>query len=71
MDADADPDSAIFGIDLQDTNKKLILKKFYCLLLFEGKFSSFFKVTKQKESRFFLLFLIDERRIQIRIHTSD
>ncbi len=35
---DADPDPAIFVIDLQDTNKKLILKKF-CLLLFEGTFT--------------------------------
>ncbi len=51
----------------------------FCLLLFEGTFTgtSFFKdkkskeVTKQKESRFFLLFLLDDRRIRIRIHTSD
>ncbi len=27
-----DPDPAIFVIDLQDANKKLILKKFFCLL---------------------------------------
>jgi hypothetical protein len=26
MDPDADPDPAIFGIDLKDANKKLILK---------------------------------------------
>ncbi len=36
-DPDADPDPAVFVIDLQDANKKLIfLKKFFCLLLFEG-----------------------------------
>ncbi len=31
-----DPDPAIFVIDLQDANKKLIFSKFFCLLLFEG-----------------------------------
>ncbi len=36
-DPDSDPDPAVFIIDLQDTNKKLILViKFFCLLLFEG-----------------------------------
>jgi hypothetical protein len=35
MDPDLDPDPAIFVIDLQDANKKLIEKKI-CLLLFEG-----------------------------------
>jgi hypothetical protein len=46
MDPDADP--AIFVSDLQDVNKN-----FFCLLLFEGTFRSFFKdkkvvkVTKQ------------------------
>ncbi len=39
-----DPDPAIFFSDLQDVNKKLI--KFFCFLLFEGTFSSFFKDTK-------------------------
>jgi hypothetical protein len=33
-DADADPDSAIFGIDLQDSNKKLIFKKVLLLITF-------------------------------------
>ncbi len=42
MDPDADPDPAIFVIDLQDANKKLFFKKFFCLLLFEGTFSLFF-----------------------------
>jgi hypothetical protein len=42
MDPDADPDPAVFVIDLQDANKKLILfKEFFCLLLFEGTFTSF------------------------------
>ncbi len=52
-------------------------------LLFEANFTSFFKdkkakrVAKKQESRFFLLFLHDDRRIRIqsririRIHTSD
>ncbi len=40
--SDSDPDPAIFVIDLQDTNEKLIFKKeFFCLLLFEGTFTSF------------------------------
>jgi hypothetical protein len=56
MDPDADPDPAIFVIDLQDTIKKLVKKKiFFCLLLFEGTFlKSQKEVTKQYESRFFL-----------------
>jgi hypothetical protein len=49
-DSDVDPDSAIFVIDLQDANKKLILKKFFCSLLFEGTFTSFFKDKKFKRS---------------------
>jgi hypothetical protein len=47
MGADSDP--AIFVSDLQDSNKKLIeTKKFLCLLLFEGTFTSFFKDKKSK-----------------------
>ncbi len=59
-------------IDVQDANKKTNLKKFFCLLLFEGTFTSCFKDKKSKrshntvESRFFLLFLLDEKRIRIR-----
>jgi hypothetical protein len=45
-----DPDSAIFVIDLQDANKKLVKKKF-CLLLFECTFTSFFKEKIQIESQ--------------------
>jgi hypothetical protein len=39
-DPDADPDPAIFVIDLRGANKN---QKFFCLLLFEGTFTSFFK----------------------------
>jgi hypothetical protein len=49
-DPDADSDPAIFIIDLQDANKKLILNKFFCILLFEGTFMSFFKDKKSKRS---------------------
>jgi hypothetical protein len=43
-DPDADPDPAIFVIDLHDANNKQIsFKKFFCLLLFKGTFTSFFK----------------------------
>ncbi len=58
---------AIFVIYLEETNKKQI----FC----EGTFTSFFKDKKSKrsrktvESRFFLLILLDDRRI--RIYTSD
>jgi hypothetical protein len=47
MDPNADPDPAIFIIDLQDatTNFK---KQFSCLLLFEG--TSFFRNKKCKRS---------------------
>ncbi len=44
MDPDpvADPDPALFIIDLQDANKKLMFfKKFFCILHFEGTFTSF------------------------------
>jgi hypothetical protein len=51
-DPDADPDPSIFIIDLQDANKKLILKKkFSCILNFEGTFTSFFKDKKSKRSQ--------------------
>jgi hypothetical protein len=46
-----DPDPAIFTIDLQDANKKLIFfKQFFCVLLFEGTFTSIFKDKKSKRS---------------------
>jgi hypothetical protein len=50
-DSDADPDPSIFIIDLQDANKKLILKKNFCILRFEGTFTSFFKGKKSKGSK--------------------
>jgi hypothetical protein len=44
-----DPDPDIFVIDLQDASKKLIFEhNFFCLLLFEGTFTSFFKDKKSK-----------------------
>ncbi len=49
-------------MNVLDQLKVVTSLKFFCLLLFEGTFTSFFKdknlkeVTKQKESRFFLLF---------------
>ncbi len=46
-----DPDPAIFVIDLQDANKKLISKKVFCLLLFEGNFNHFSKIKSQKDSQ--------------------
>jgi hypothetical protein len=44
-----DPDPAIFIIDLQDANKNELKKKFFCLLLFEGTFTSFSKIKSPKE----------------------
>jgi hypothetical protein len=62
-----DPDPAIFVIELQDANKKLIFfKKFFSLITFEGTCTSFSKiinqkeVTKQEGLRFFLLFLLGD-----------
>jgi hypothetical protein len=49
-DPDSDSDPSIFIIDLQDANKKLIKKKFFCILLLEDTFTSFFKGKKSKRS---------------------
>jgi hypothetical protein len=71
-----DPDPAIFVSDLKDGNNKFVFSKFFYLLLFEATFTSFSQikshkeVTKQQESRFFLLFLLGDRRIRIRTRTS-
>jgi hypothetical protein len=47
-DPDSDPDPLV--VDLQDVSKKLIFEhNFFCLLLFEATFSSFFKDKKSKE----------------------
>jgi hypothetical protein len=43
-DPDTDPDPAIFISDLQ--NVKKIFLTFFCLLLFEGTVTSFFKDKK-------------------------
>ncbi len=49
-DPDLDTDPSIFIIDLQDANKKKFKKKFSCILLFEGTFTSFFKEKKLERS---------------------
>jgi hypothetical protein len=44
---DADPDPAVFIIDLQDANKKIMFaKKFSRILLVKGTFTSVFKDKK-------------------------
>jgi hypothetical protein len=40
---DPDPNPAVFVTDLQDVIKKLFISTFFCLLLLEGTFTSFFK----------------------------
>jgi hypothetical protein len=56
MDPHLAPDPAIFVIDLQDANEKLILKKSFCMLLFEVTFFIFQRLKVKK--KFFLLFLL-------------
>jgi hypothetical protein len=74
-DLDSDQDPAIFIIDLQDANKKVTKKSFSDYYFLKVHLHNFSKikspkgVTKQKELRVSLLFLLDDRRI--RIHTSD
>ncbi len=64
-----------FVCDLQDVNKKLF--KFFSFYFLKihfhncSKITSHKEVTKQYVSMFFLLFLLDDRRIQIWIHISD
>jgi hypothetical protein len=71
-DPDSDRDPAVFFIDLQDANKKRILKKFPAYYFLKAHLHHFTmvkspnEVTKQKESRFSLLNLLDDRRIRIR-----
>jgi hypothetical protein len=50
MDPDSDPDPANFVIDLQDVNKKLILKNIL-LISFEGTFTSFSKIKSKKSHK--------------------
>jgi hypothetical protein len=81
MGPDADPDPAIFVIDLKDykLQRKTNLKKSFRLLLYEDTFTSFFKDKKSKRShkaieiKVFHTILLGDRRIRsrIRIHTSD
>jgi hypothetical protein len=49
-DPDANPDPAIFIIDLQDAKKTNLKKSFSAYLLFECTFTSFFKSKKSKRS---------------------
>ncbi len=53
MDPDSDPDAdpAIFVIDLQDANKKLILKKFSAYYFLKVHFHHFSKIKSPKESQ--------------------
>jgi hypothetical protein len=76
MDPDPhlDPDPAIFVINLQDANRSF--SAYY--LLFEGtlhihyfsKIKSQKEVARRQESKFFLLFLLDDRRIRIQISNT-
>jgi hypothetical protein len=67
---DADPDPSIFIIDLQDANKKLILKKIFCIYLSENILASFFNGKKSKKSKnnrnqsLSAYFLLNDSRIQ-------
>ncbi len=74
-----DPDPAIFVINLQDANKnQFLFKNFLCVLQYFlkvylhtfSKIKSQKEVTKQLESRFFLLFFLDDIRIRIRIQEA-
>ncbi len=70
---DLDPDPAIFVVDLQSRRqqKTNFNKKFSAFYFWRNIFLIFQRkkrqkeVTKQQESRFFLLFLLDDRRIRI------
>jgi hypothetical protein len=48
-DPDSDPDPAIFIIDLQDTNKKLIKKRFSAYYFLKVHLHHFAKIKGQKE----------------------
>ncbi len=68
-----DPGPAIFVGDHHDGNKKLFFIKFFCLLLFEGKFTSFSKI---KSSYFYISIKVKGLKevtkpvFRIRIHFS-
>jgi hypothetical protein len=71
-----DPDPAIFVIDLQDANKKTTVgfSDFYFLQVHLHHFS---KIKSRKSNKtagikvFLFFFLLDDRSIQFRIHTSN
>ncbi len=70
---DPDPDPVPFASDLQDASKYLFFLHFFAYYFlkvhlhhFSLKIKSHKEVTKQYRSRFFLLFLLDDRRIRIR-----
>jgi hypothetical protein len=73
---DSDPDPAIFAHALQDADKKI--PEFFLLITYFlkvhlhrfSKLKRHKKVTKQLESMFFLLFLLDNIRIWIRIQEA-
>jgi hypothetical protein len=67
MDPDADPDPAIFVIDLQDANKKMSLKqKFPTYYFLKVHLHHFSKIKSPKEVtiriKVFLTILLDDRR---------
>jgi hypothetical protein len=41
----------MFVIDLQDSNQKTNLKKVFLLLLFEGTFTTFSKISKKRSHK--------------------
>jgi hypothetical protein len=51
MDPDADPDSAIFVIDLQDANKKLFFYSFSAYYFLTAHLHNFSKIKSQKKSQ--------------------
>jgi hypothetical protein len=65
---DPDPDPAIFVSDLQDVDKKIVFKFFFAYYFLKVHLHNFSKTKSHKE---FLLFLLDDGRIRIRIHISD
>ncbi len=77
VDSDADPDTSFFHHWPSRCHQKTNKKKFFCTLFLKvllhhfSKVKSQKEVTKQYKSRFFLLFLLNDRRIRIWIHTSN
>ncbi len=79
-----DPDPAIFVTNLQDANKKTnFLKSFSAYYILKVHLHHFSKIKTKKSKRshktvgievfshYLEVFLLDDRRIRIRIHTSD